>query len=202
MPSKKTSSAPKKGLVTKKSSQKNLRVPKKRSSLAPSRASLWTQFSRWLDTISPTSILVIGLFVVTFSVVTTFFVDVSGWYWSLPRPEIMATGWIFQFGLTGVFALLTVSLIILWNARTPGRSFLVWLFVLMGMLHLMWNMFFFALHMTYVSLVISLALLLLVLGLIALVLRRSQIAAIFLVPYFSWVLFLLFFNTWILVYSL
>ncbi len=201
MPSKKASVPSRKRPVAKKISQAP-RKPSRPSRKKSSRVSLWSQCSAWLDSISPTSILVIGICVVAFSIVTTFFVDLSEWYWSLPRPEVMATGWLFQFGLTGVFALLTVSLVILWNARKPGTTFLIWLFVLMGMLHLMWNMFFFGLHMVAVSFVIGLALLLLVLGVMALVLRRSQVAAFLLVPYFSWVLFLLFFTTWILVYSL
>ncbi len=160
------------------------------------------RFMSWLNTISPSSILIVGFCVVSISIIHTLFVDISDWYWSLPQPEIQATDWLFEFGLTGVFALVTASIVILWNIPKPGRIFMMWLFILAGMLHIMWNMFFFGLHLVEVSFVDGIALMVLMLAIIMLAWRRSKPAALLLVPYLWWVMFILFFNGWILAHFL
>lgn len=173
-----------------------------RAKTSSRRPTLRARFTNWLNTISPSSILVVGFCVVSISIIHTLFVDISDWYWSLPQPEIQATAWFFEFGLTGVFALLTASIVILWNIPRPGRIFLMWLFVLAGMLHIMWNMFFFGLHLVEVSFVDGIALMVLMLAIIMLAWRRSKPAALLLIPYLWWVMFILFFNGWILTHSL
>ncbi len=180
-------------------------TPKPRTTRRASRAktpTLRVRFMSWLNTISPSSILIVGFCVVSISIIHTLFVDISDWYWSLPQPEIQATDWLFEFGLTGVFALVTASIVILWNIPKPGRIFMMWLFILAGMLHIMWNMFFFGLHLVEASFVDGIALMVLMLAIIMLAWRRSKPAALLLVPYLWWVMFILFFNGWILAHSL
>lgn len=187
---------PKKAPSPRKTSAKKaaLQSSKKTVRRAPASRSLSARFSAWLDTISPASVLGIGLCVVVFSIIHSLFVDLGDWYSSLSKPSIEVNGWIFEFVLTGVFAFATTSIVILWNVRTRGRAFLMWLFVLLGMVHVMWSMFFFGLHATQIALIDIVALWILLWTIILLAWRRSKFAAFFLLPYLGWVTFVTVFN--------
>lgn len=192
MPPKRASS---RSVPAKKTSVPTSRKPRTRS-VKPKKGFV-SRVSDWLDSISPTSILGIGLCVVTLSIVHSLFLDVGDWYFSILRPDFgfeFNARWLFEYLLTGIFALATFSIVTLWNIRSPGRAFLMWLFVLMGMLHLMWSMFFFGLHVLQVAFVDMMALWILTWIIILLAFRRSKTAALMLVPYLLWVTFVGVFN--------
>jgi tryptophan-rich sensory protein len=171
--------------------------PEKRSSLkkrSPKVRGFFDLFFSWLDRVSPLSIFVIGLGVVVVSIISSLFVDMYQWYVSVPIEVVNFSTWVFGYMLSGIFAFVTASIVILWNERGPGRGFLIWLFVLAGILHVMWNMFFFALHVVSVSVFVGFALWLLLWAIFFLAWRRSLFAAFLLLPYLSWVTFVVAFS--------
>lgn len=203
MPSKKASSTSTRNAsskkVTKKSAASSRKKPTRRA--AKSRT-LSARFSSWLDTISPASVLGIGLCIVILSIIHSLFIDLGDWYASLPKPSIEANGWIFEFALTGVFAFATAAVVILWNIRTRGKAFLMWLFFLLGMVHVMWSMFFFGLHAVQFAFFDIVVLWILLWTVVLLAWRRSKVAAFFLLPYLGWVTFVAVFNGLIVLHYL
>ena len=147
------------------------------------------RFSQWIDTVSPTSILAIGLCVVVISIIHSLFVDIGYWYTPFSILSANVASWIFEFLLTGIFALATFSIVLVWNIPARGRAFIMWLFVLAGMLQIMWSMFFFALHLAQISFVDIVALWMLVVALVLLCWKRSRMASVMLLPYLAWITF-------------
>lgn len=194
MPSQKASSpqktSPKKRVAT---SVKSKRPSSKRTP-ASRNLRVSERFSQWVDTISPTSILAVGLCVVGVSIIHSLFVDIGDWYASFPMVNANIASWFFEFFLTGIFALVTFSIVLIWNIPARGRAFLTWLFVLAGMLQVMWSMFFFALHLVQIAFISIMALWILVTVLVLLTWKRSRIASLMLMPYLAWVTFVGIFN--------
>lgn len=160
-----------------------------RRALAPRQLSVSMRFSQWIDTVSPTSILAIGLCVVVISIIHSLFVDIGYWYTPFSILSANVASWIFEFLLTGIFALATFSIVLVWNIPARGRAFIMWLFVLAGMLQIMWSMFFFALHLAQISFVDIVALWMLVVALVLLCWKRSRMASVMLLPYLAWITF-------------
>ncbi len=151
----------------------------------------------WLDTVSPFSILIIGLCVVNVSILSSFFIDLQLWYFSLPATNFQLSSLIFEYVLTGIFGFVALSIIILWNSSYRPRMFLMWLFVLAGMIHVAWSMFFFGLYAVSVSFVIALALLVLMIAIVLISWKRSRFAVFFLMPYLLWLSTMVLFCGWL-----
>ncbi|MCX6733669.1 MAG: tryptophan-rich sensory protein [Candidatus Peregrinibacteria bacterium] len=154
-------------------------------------------FLAWLDAVSPLSILLVGLCVVLVSILSSFFIDLQLWYFSLPATTYQLSSLTFEYILTGVFGFVALSIVVLWNASYRPRMFLMWLFVLAGILHVMWSMFFFGLYIVNVSFVIALALLVLMIAIALISWRRSRYAVLFLSPYLVWLSVVTVFCGWI-----
>ena len=154
-------------------------------------------FFAWLDTVSPFSILVVGLCVVSVSILSSFFIDLQLWYFSLPATSFQLSSLMFEYVLTGIFGFVALSIIILWNAPYRPRMFLMWLFVLAGIIHVAWSMFFFGLYAVSVSFVIALALLVLMIAIALISWKHSRFAVLFLVPYLMWLSAIVVFCGWI-----
>lgn len=144
-------------------------------------------FVAWLDSISPFSILVVGLCVVSVSIVSSFFIDLQQWYFPLPLSPYRISSLAFQYLLTGIFGFGALAIILLWNQNGRPRMFLMWLFILAGMLHTMWSMFFFGLHVMNVAFVIIVAQLVLLIAISLISWNRSRYAVLLLLPYLIWI---------------
>lgn len=178
-----------KASIVKKTSvlRKKISLPRKKSGI----------FFTWLDAVSPFSILVIGLCVVSVSILSSFFIDLQLWYFSLPVTAYRLSSLTFEYVITGIFGFVALSIILLWNATYRPRMFLMWLFVLAGILHITWSMFFFGLYAVSVSFVFALALFVLMIAIALISWRRSRYAFIFLVPYLVWLGLVTTFCGWI-----
>lgn len=177
----------KKTSVSKKTHSSRSKKPIKESS----------SFLAWLDAVSPFSILVIGLCVVSVSILSSFFIDLQQWYFSVPITVYQLSSLTFEYVLTGIFGFVALSIILLWNAGDRPRMFLMWLFLLAGILHVMWSMFFFGLHVVSVSFVVALALFVLMLAIVLISWKRSPFAVFFLAPYLVWLSVVTVFCGWI-----
>lgn len=189
MPPKKASS---RGKTPSRKSLAKVKRPAVRRSA--SKRHLLARFSRWLDTVSPTSIFIIGLFSVATSIVHSLFIDIGSWYATLPKPGIDLNGWIFETALTIIFICATASAVVAWSIPSRGRAFIMWLFVLLGMVQMMWSMFFFGLHVMPMSFFTMVSMWILLWILILLLLRRSKLSAALLFPYLVWSTFMITFN--------
>ncbi len=143
-------------------------------------------FFAWLDAVSPFSILIVGLCVVSVSIISSFFIDLQQWYFPLPVSAGQVSSIMFEYILTMILGFVALSIIILWNNDRYPRMFLMWLLTLAGILHVMWSMFFFGLHVIDVAFVVALALLILWLVIMLISWKRSKFAVLFLVPYLIW----------------
>lgn len=144
-------------------------------------------FVAWLDSVSPFSILVVGLCVVSVSIVSSFFIDLQQWYFPLPLSPYRISSLAFEYLLTGIFGFVALSIILLWNHTGRPRMFLMWLFILAGMLHTMWSMFFFGLHVMNVAFIIIVAQLILMITIGLIAWNRSRYAVLLLLPYLVWI---------------
>ena len=178
-----------KASLTKKASvlRKKISLPRKKP----------VNFFTWLDTVSPFSILAIGLCVVSVSILSSFFIDLQLWYFSLPATTFQLSSLTFEYILTGIFGFAALSIIILWNSSYRPRMFLMWLFVLAGIIHVAWSMFFFGLYAISVSFVIALALLVLMIAIALISWKRSRYAVFFLIPYLAWLSAMVIFCGWL-----
>ena len=117
--------------------------------------------------------------------------ELGPWYQSLRVPAWKPPDWLFGPAWTLIFSLTALAGITGWRADTDPRyrTGLVAMFVLNGLLNVLWSAFFFHFRRPDWALVevellwLSILLLIVVLG------RVSARAALLLVPYLAWVTF-------------
>lgn len=93
-----------------------------------------------------------------------------------------------------MYVILTISFVLTWNARQPGRGLLAWLYVLHGMILVMWSMFFFGLRAAGMAFVDSLVLWISVWTIMLVGWRHSRLGAGLLMVYLAWVTLLVTMN--------
>lgn len=120
-----------------------------------------------------------------------FLTDLSPWYFALKRPSWQPPDWMFGPAWTVILALASFSLYlglrIAHNAQ--ARSVLVGLFVLNGVLNILWSPLFFKLRRPDWALAEVPLLWLSILAPIVWLARVSSLASALLIPYLAWVSF-------------
>lgn len=113
------------------------------------------------------------------------------WYDKLILPIFTPAGAIIGAVWTIIFILSTISVLIYWNRAYRNLRFIivVTLFILNGILNLLWSYLFFGLHLVGASILEMIILEATVIALIALVRYSSKTASILLYPYAIWVAF-------------
>jgi len=114
------------------------------------------------------------------------------WYDKLNLPSFTPPGSVIGAVWTVLFILATISTLIFYNREQccGVRFFLVvLLFVVNGVLNILWSQIFFGTHLLHTAIWEAGALGLSVLALIIFVWPTSRLASILLVPYFLWVSF-------------
>lgn len=117
--------------------------------------------------------------------------DIGPWYQNLKKPVWQPPDWLFGPAWTLIFALTALSAAVSWwNAQSgASRTWLVGLFVLNGILNLLWSWLFFALKRPDWALVEVVALWLSIVVLVIVVSGHTRTAGWLLVPYLAWVTF-------------
>ena len=132
--------------------------------------------------------IVVFLFSLTGSLITN---NNLNWYETISIPEWTPSGAIIGMVWTVIFILSTISIILVWNSfkRGSGFNLIMSLFVLNGVLNVLWSWLFFQKHLLLLAGIEAVLLALTVLALIILIRPKIRVAAILLFPYLIWVTF-------------
>jgi len=110
---------------------------------------------------------------------------IDSWYPTLVQPLPPPPGWVFSLVWGLLYALMAISLWIVWCKR--GGTSAYWIFGLQLFLNLFWTLLFFVLHLLWFAAVEAL-LLWISIGLMMIIFHRtSRLAAWLQLPYFLWV---------------
>ena len=119
----------------------------------------------------------------------------NAWFAALRKPDFMPPGWAFGAAWTILYILLGLSLAMLLHARgARRRDKALPLFILGLLLNFAWSPVFFAWHKLAPALSIVAAMVVLTVVLIVLMWRIRPVAALLLVPYLAWLMFVLALN--------
>jgi translocator protein len=117
--------------------------------------------------------------------------EVGPWYESLRFPRLRPPNWLFGPAWTVIFILIAAAGVVAWeSAENPTTRFrLVTLFLINGLLNLLWTPLFFKMRRPDWALYELLLFWLSILVLIVAVAQVSSFAASLLAPYLAWVTF-------------
>ncbi|MBU1992588.1 MAG: TspO/MBR family protein [Patescibacteria group bacterium] len=108
------------------------------------------------------------------------------WYdTQLVQPDFTPPNWAFPIAWNTIFALTTISALIVWNKK--GWNLIAALFILNAVLNVVWSLLFFNLHMLTPAFIEMIILELTLLALIPLIWKTSKTASLLLLPYTLWV---------------
>lgn len=124
------------------------------------------------------------------------------WYTALTRPELSPPNWVFGPVWTTLFALMGVSVWLIWRRGTknPDVRVALGMFAFQLMVNVLWSLAFFGLHSPGAALAVIFLLWLAIAMTIVLFAKFSKPAAWLLLPYLGWVSFATYLNYafWIL----
>jgi tryptophan-rich sensory protein len=120
--------------------------------------------------------------------------SVGSWYTEIAKPSWTPPGWTFGVVWPMLYALMEISLWLLWRASDDMNRAL-WLFAAQLTLNLAWSGLFFGLRSPVAGLVGIVLLLALIVATMVATAKRSRAAAYLLVPYVLWVSFATALNT-------
>lgn len=135
--------------------------------------------------------------------------DGMTWYDTIVKPDLTPPDWIFPIAWNLIYFFTTVAVILIWrqgeqdksflfffkkNSLEPRYKFLLTLFVLNGILNVLWSYLFFNLHRIDLALIDILFLELTNLFLIISAWPKSKSASLLLLPYAVWVGFATYLN--------
>lgn len=139
-------------------------------------------------------------FIIPLSVVTTSLLGSRattggmGWYHSLERSALTPPDYVFGIVWTILFVMIALAILSYWNNARHGRQFkdTMWLFVVNGVLNVLWSYLFFRWHLVGLAVVDAILLALSATSLALLLWRTSRTASLLLVPYILWLFFAVF----------
>jgi len=112
------------------------------------------------------------------------------WYNTLTKPDLTPASWAFPLAWTIIFFLSAVSALLAYNKSLGSlRVAIVSLFLVNGILNVLWSLLFFKLHLIEPALIEMVLLEASVIMLMFVLLRVSKTAVWLLAPYAVWVAF-------------
>jgi len=123
------------------------------------------------------------------SLVTTPSIPI--WYASLEKPSFSPPNWVFSPVWITLYALMGISLYLLWrqDIKTPKVRIALFFFIVQLILNVCWSMIFFGLKFSFLAFIEILLLWAAILLTMVKALKVSKIAGILLLPYILWVSF-------------
>lgn len=133
---------------------------------------------------------------VTVAVIGGTMTDIGPWYRSLEKSALTPPDWAFGPAWTIIYALAAIAAVLGWRGAQSkrARSWLLSLFFINAALNVAWSFFFFTLRRPDWALAEVATLWLSVLALIVFLAPIRRLAAVFLAPYFLWVVFAAYLN--------
>lgn len=129
--------------------------------------------------------------------------SIASWYTGIVKPALNPPAWVFGPVWTILYALMGISLFLVWNhlylIRTNKRIVVIWklglvLFFVQLTLNALWSIIFFGLHSPGGALVDIILLWLAIVWTMIAFYKISRSAAYLLVPYILWVSFAMYLN--------
>lgn len=124
------------------------------------------------------------------------------WYASLEKPSFSPPNWVFSPVWITLYALMGISLYLLWrqDTKVPKVQIALFFFIVQLILNVSWSMVFFGLRLPFLAFIEILLLWAAILLTIVKALKVSKTAGILLLPYILWVSFaaILNFSLWFL----
>jgi benzodiazapine receptor len=117
--------------------------------------------------------------------------SIPTWYASLRKPNMAPPNWVFAPVWTTLYALMGISLFIVWG-KTHGKDFgrvAITTFILQLALNVLWSYLFFGLQSPFLGLIEITVLWFAIAATIVSFSRISRIAGLMLLPYLAWVSF-------------
>ena len=143
--------------------------------------------SGWKSWLAPLAIAAAAVFAV--AALGGALTDIGAWYKALQKPSWQPPDWLFGPVWTTIFTLIAISAASAWrdapDAGTRGQ--IVGLFMLNGILNVLWSLLFFYLRRPDWALIEVVALWLSIVALILMLWRFSMRASLLLLPYLAWV---------------
>ena len=129
--------------------------------------------------------------------------SIGTWYTTLIKPSISPPNWIFAPVWTILFALMGISLYLIWKNRSVSpnqKKIAIQVFIAQLFLNILWTIIFFGLHSPAGAMVEILSLLTMIIATLFVFDKISKAAAYLLIPYLAWVSFasILNFTIWFL----
>lgn len=114
---------------------------------------------------------------------------IDGWYESLGKPEFFPPDWVFGPVWTTLYAMITISVLIIWNKAQLSWRYktIIALFIVNAILNVLWTWLFFYQHALLWALGEMLILNLTTVILVVLIWPISRVASLLLLPYLVWV---------------
>ncbi|MEI8327676.1 MAG: TspO/MBR family protein [Candidatus Taylorbacteria bacterium] len=116
--------------------------------------------------------------------------SIGTWYAHLIKPSFAPPNWVFAPIWTTLFALMGISLFLIWNSRSHNsneKKSAYRMFTLQLLANVIWSIIFFGLHAPGIALIEIVILWLLILATIISFYKISKPAACLLIPYIIWV---------------
>jgi benzodiazapine receptor len=118
------------------------------------------------------------------------FSEIPTWYASLEKPSFNPPNWLFGPAWTTLYALMGVSLYLVWKERKKADiKVALAFFITQLILNAIWSILFFGLHSPILGLACIILLWLSIAATIFFFYKISKNAAYFLIPYILWVSF-------------
>ncbi len=122
--------------------------------------------------------------------------SIKTWYVALEKPPGNPPNWIFGPVWTTLYALIGISLALVWHRAAPGQiktSAIAW-FVMQMVLNLAWTPIFFGAHQINAALIVIAGMWISIAVTIYYFRKADRVAALLLVPYLLWVSYATYLN--------
>ena len=128
------------------------------------------------------------------------FSSIPTWYATLIKPSFSPPNFVFGPVWTILYALMGISLYLVWTSKAKSRQYAVKLFFVQLGLNALWSIIFFGLKSPGLALIEIIALWVAIFLTVKAFLKISKVASYLLYPYLAWVSFasILNFSIWIL----
>jgi translocator protein len=121
--------------------------------------------------------------------------EIGPWYASLLKPSWQPADWLFGPVWTTIYILIGIAAVRAWRrADAPAKNQLLWLWIINGLLNVVWSVLFFTMKRPDWALLEVVALWLSIAALIVVLARIDRLAAALLLPYLAWVSFAAYLN--------
>jgi translocator protein len=144
---------------------------------------------------SPTPIVVAVVCLVVLGALGGLATEIGPWYAALVKPSWQPPDWLFGPVWTTIYILIGIAAVRAWRrADAPAKNQMLWLWIINGLLNVVWSVLFFTMKRPDWALLEVVALWLSIAALVIVLARIDRLAGALLLPYLAWVSFAAYLN--------